>query len=242
MRVEENSIILEAGDKLYRYDLCDNLPKEWSTNYSSVEYNHSKWGRKNAIGAFFFYGVEKTAKQTLAQAIYSQRKKGIDIKYCTLTYCIVVSEIKLLYLKTKLFSSSELIKLLNSLGIDIINGNYYNYKADTVVSEISDEVRSLLNGGGIYNAKIEDFFFFPQYFSQNLTDFENGKHFRLELEKMGFEGYVFEEAIDSDTYCMFYSNKLSDPFHNKIFIESDSELQDLISKVENNEKRMINDI
>ena len=42
MRKEENSIILEPGDLLYRYDLGEKLDAEWLTDYSSPEYSFSE--------------------------------------------------------------------------------------------------------------------------------------------------------------------------------------------------------
>lgn len=38
MRKEENSIILEPGDLLYRYDLGEKLDAEWLTDYSEKKY------------------------------------------------------------------------------------------------------------------------------------------------------------------------------------------------------------
>ena len=38
---------LELGDLLYRYDLGDNLPDNWSTDYYSPEHITPQYGRKN---------------------------------------------------------------------------------------------------------------------------------------------------------------------------------------------------
>lgn len=69
MRKEKNSIILEPGDRLCRYDLGTDLSVDWSTEYENPEYIGCEFGKKNAIGAFFFYDKKTTAKKTLAQAI-----------------------------------------------------------------------------------------------------------------------------------------------------------------------------
>lgn len=74
MRKEENSIILEPGDLLYRYDLGEKLDAEWLTDYSSPEYSFSEYGPKNKIGLFFFYNDISAAKNTLAQAVYNQKR------------------------------------------------------------------------------------------------------------------------------------------------------------------------
>ena len=45
---------------------------------------------------------------------------------------------------------------------------------------------------------------------QQLTDFENGFIFKKILQDKGFDGYMFHEA-ESTTFCIFQSNKLSEP-------------------------------
>ena len=96
MRKEKNSIILEPGDRLCRYDLGTDLSVDWSTEYENPEYIGCEFGKKNAIGAFFFYDKKTTAKKTLAQAIYNQNKKGNIYNSGTITYCEVVNELNLL--------------------------------------------------------------------------------------------------------------------------------------------------
>lgn len=63
MRKEKNSIILEPGDRLCRYDLVTDLSVDWSTEYENPEYIGCEFGKKNAIGAFFFYDKKTTAKK-----------------------------------------------------------------------------------------------------------------------------------------------------------------------------------
>lgn len=96
MRTEENCVILEGGDNLFRYNLGRELPTEWSIDYSNPEYTSTEFGRKNKIGAFFFYDKDIAAKQVLAQAIFNQRKRGNEYQYATITHCQVVNDIKLL--------------------------------------------------------------------------------------------------------------------------------------------------
>lgn len=42
MRKEKNSIILEPGDRLCRYDLGTDLSVDWSTEYENPEYIGNK--------------------------------------------------------------------------------------------------------------------------------------------------------------------------------------------------------
>ena len=53
MRKEENCIILELGDQLYRYDLGDHLPDNWSTDYYNPEYITPQYGRKKCDRSLF---------------------------------------------------------------------------------------------------------------------------------------------------------------------------------------------
>lgn len=112
MRTEENCVILEGGDNLFRYNLGRELPTEWSIDYSNPEYTSTEFGRKNKIGAFFFYDKDIAAKQVLAQAIFNQRKRGNEYQYATITHCQVVNDIKLLDLYTGLYQCSNMISAL----------------------------------------------------------------------------------------------------------------------------------
>lgn len=52
MRTEENCVILEGGDNLFRYNLGRELPTEWSIDYSNPEYTIIK-----SIFIYFFYCI-----------------------------------------------------------------------------------------------------------------------------------------------------------------------------------------
>lgn len=54
MELEENKIILERGDMLYRYGLEQNYPDVWSNNIHNPEYDFDRLGHKNQVGAYFF--------------------------------------------------------------------------------------------------------------------------------------------------------------------------------------------
>ena len=43
MRTEENCVILEGGDNLFRYNLGRELPTEWSIDYSNPEYTSTEF-------------------------------------------------------------------------------------------------------------------------------------------------------------------------------------------------------
>ena len=236
MRKEENCIILELGDQLYRYDLGDNLPDNWSTDYYSPEYITPQYGRKNAIGAFFFYNDCRAAKQTLAQAIHNQTKKGNRYDLGTITNCEVTGEIRLLDLQTGLYHCSNIISLLLELDIDIISDRFYNYQSNQPYSVLANAVSNLNSANIITKLNavkdINQFFYdCPPLLGQSLTDFGNGEPFKELLQSKGYEGYVFMENWISDTFCLFNSNKITSPTHKIISVESDRELQDLIKSI-----------
>ena len=242
MRKEENSIILEPGDLLYRYDLGEKLDAEWLTDYSSPEYISPKYGRKNTIGAFFYFNDRTVAIQTLAQAIYNQRELGNIYDCGTITQCEVLNEIFLLDLSTGLYRCSNIISVLCDLGIDVINEQFFNYQKELPHSVLKDETINLFSNNKqiAQDAANEiDKFFLNRInlLGQSLTDFGNGKPFRDMLISMHYEGYVFWENPVSDTYCLFNPNKVSSPIHEVLTIESDEKLQELIEGIERRAKQ-----
>lgn len=236
MRKEENCIILELGDQLYRYDLGDHLPDNWSTDYYNPEYITPQYGRKNAIGAFFFYNDCRAAKQTLAQAIHDQTKKGHKYDLGTITYCEVTDEIRLLDPQTGLYQCSNIISVLLELDIDIISDRFYNYPfkqsysilANAVDNFYSDKLNTRLEAAREINQFFKQY---PPLLGQSLTDFGNGEPFKEMLQSKNYEGYVFMENLISDTFCLFNSNKITSPTHKIVCVESDKELQELIKAI-----------
>ena len=236
MRTEENCVILEGGDNLFRYNLGRELPTEWSIDYSNPEYTSTEFGRKNKIGAFFFYDKDIAAKQVLAQAIFNQRKRGNEYQYATITHCQVVNDIKLLDLYTGLYQCSNMISALYEIGINVISDQFYNYSKELSYLELNEQFELLYSEDPIQKTnaanKINEFFFnHPPLFGQLLTDFDNGIYFKEMLINQGFEGYAFMEEFASDTYCLLCSDKISAPIHNEIFIEDDEDLQRLIGSI-----------
>ena len=241
MRKEENSIILEPGDKLYRYDLWVKLDTEWLTDYSSPEYSFSEYGPKNKIGLFFFYNDISATKNTLAQAVYNQKKIGTTYNYGTITSCQVIDDIRLLDLETEMFSCSDKIRFLHQIGLNVITGHFYNYQFKRSYSELQNALEDLLStdqslSSAAENVINEFFHNLPPLLGQSLTDFDNGEAFKEMLENKGFEGYVFMEDFISDTYCLLSSNKITEPEHEIIDINSNEEMQKLIASIELNEK------
>lgn len=241
MRKEENIIILEPGDLLYRYDLGEKLDAEWLTDYSSPEYSFSEYGPKNKIGLFFFYNDISAAKNTLAQAVYNQKKIGTIYNYGTITSCQVIDDIRLLDLETGLYSCSDKIRFLHQIGLNVITERFYNYQFKRPYSELKDTFEDLLSTNkslslAAENAINEFFHNFPPLLGQSLTDFDNGETFKEILENNGFEGYMFMEDFISDTYCLLSSDKITAPEHEIIDINSNKELQKLIGSIEVNEK------
>lgn len=241
MRKEENSIFLEPGDKLYRYDLGEKLDAEWLTDYSSPEYSFSEYGPKNKIGLFFFYNDISAAKNTLAQAVYNQKKMGIIYNYGTITSCQVIDDIRLLDLEAGLSSCSDKIRFLHQIGLNVITELFYNYQFKRPYSELQNALEDLLStdqslSSAAENVINEFFYNFPPLLGQSLTDFDNGEAFKEMLENKGFEGYVFMEDFISDTYCLLSSNKITEPEHEIIDINSNEEMQKLIASIELNEK------
>lgn len=241
MRKEENSIFLEPGDKLYRYDLGEKLDAEWLTDYSSPEYSFSEYGPKNKIGLFFFYNDISAAKNTLAQAVYNQKKMGTIYNYGTITSCQVIDDIRLLDLEAGLSSCSDKIRFLHQIGLNVITELFYNYQFKRPFSELQNSLEDLLStdqslSSAAENVINEFFYNFPPLLGQSLTDFDNGEAFKEMLENNEFEGYVFMEDFISDTYCLLSSDKITAPEHEIIDINSNEELQKFIASIELNEK------
>ena len=241
MRKEENSIFLEPGDKLYRYDLGEKLDAEWLTDYSSPEYSFSEYGPKNKIGLFFFYNDISAAKNTLAQAVYNQKKMGTIYNYGTITSCQVIDDIRLLDLEAGLSSCSDKIRFLHQIGLNVITELFYNYQFKRLYSELQNALEDLLStdqslSSAAENVINEFFYNFPPLLGQSLTDFDNGEAFKEMLENNEFEGYVFMEDFISDTYCLLSSDKITAPEHEIIDINSNEELQKFIASIELNEK------
>ena len=235
MRKDNNRVILEPGDTLYRYDIVDTLAKEWDSNYHNPEYSESIYGVKNDIGAVFLFDNKKVAKQTLSAAINRQREKGNVMRRATITTVCVIDDIKLLDLSTDIVSCSNLISRLYDLGMDVTDMDLINYYRSVSFRTIHCDVINLYSADWLKRMKsasnIGKFFnCYCPLLGQTLTDFQNGRIFKNELEKRQFEGYVFWENPSSDTYCIFSSSKLTKPIHEIIDVENDQELQIFIQK------------
>lgn len=235
MRKEENCIILEYGDTLYRYDLEENLPDNWDSNYHNFEYSGSRYGFKNAIGAIFLFDKKLTAKQILSGAINNQKEKTRIITRATITTVTVNEEIKLLDLSSGIIRCSNLLSVLYELNMDVTVLDLKNFQKDLPFHSIHDRLIDLYSSDPakrMTSANEIDRFFCGRInlLGQTLTDFQNGALFKKLLEDKQFEGYVFWENPSSDTYCILSSLKLSNPIHEIIDVEVDEELQQLLQQ------------
>lgn len=236
MKKELNTIILEKGDSLYRYDLGDCHPAEWSICHPNPEYLTKQYGPKNQIGAFFFFDKESTAKQVLSQAVVNQEKKGINYSKGTITSCEVTDSIVLLDLETDLIGCSNIISVLYELDLNVISNKFYNFQKKQPFEQLKEAISNLYSDQPLIKLsaanEINEFFCScPPYLGQLLTDFKNGIAFKALLEMQGYEGYVFMEQFSSNTYCLLSSDKISPPRHQIIDIDTNMEIQDLIRSI-----------
>lgn len=236
MKKELNIIILEKGDSLYRYDLGDCHPVEWSICHPNPEYLTKQYGPKNQIGAFFFFDKEITAKQVLSQAVVNQKKKGINYSRGTITSCDVTDTIVLLDLETGLSDCSDIINFLYELDMNVISYEFYNYRKGQPLGQLTESLSNLKSDQPSIKLAVDHMIneFFcscPPYLGQLLTDFKNGIAFKALLEMQGYEGYVFMEQFSSNTYCLLSSDKISPPRHQIIDIDTNMEIQDLIRSI-----------
>lgn len=221
-------MILPTGTNLYRYNLGNDIPEEWSTEYHSPEYHSDEYGDKNQIGAFFFYPDEDTAHNVLRAAIEKAAKQGKNYLNNTLTCCQTIADINILNL-TGCDRPVQMLNILHDEGIDVLTSDfsrhlngvqsfedirgYHQYIMD---NENTNDifVKYEMND---YAAKIDNFFqWLVGYTGQVLTDFENGIPFKRQLEEKGYEGYQFMEEKSCPTICLFNSSKLTSPIHQMV--------------------------
>lgn len=200
MRKEKNSIILEPGDRLCRYDLGTDLSVDWSTEYENPEYIGCEFGKKNAIGAFFFYDKKTTAKKTLAQAIYNQNKKGNIYNSGTITYCEVVNELNLLDLDSGLIECSNIISFLVSIDANVIENKFVNHHSNKPYSELQSVIVDIFSTDYIKRINAADeinkfFFYNAPYLGQSLTDYEMVFYSNQFLKKRIMKGMFFLKIL-----------------------------------------------
>ena len=214
----EDKIVLFPGQKLYRYDILANLPEEWNSQFHNPEYEGFEYGYKNTIGAVFVYDNEITAKQVLSEAVRKQRKKGNNIELATITTTEALDELSLLDLEKDINTCSQMLCTLYELGIDVATSDFFNHYRRQSFEIIRHLLFDIYSGNENLRLEAEkqinDFFVFPPYLGQLLTDFENGLRFKDLLQSRNYDGYVFMEEYSSNTYCVFDSNKLLPPIHN----------------------------
>lgn len=232
MNKEELSKILHIDTELYRYDLSDSLPNDWTTDYHSIEYSYDR-GFKNKCGSFFFYDNEQTSLDVLKNAA---QMRGVHV--ATITSCHTLKEVTLLDL-SKYDSPSQLLCCLYKNGIDVFNKGFYCYDEDHSKDRKIDEMKESLVAiltkdnktmedmlSNINTAnKINEFFYSKKcspckcrYLGQLFTDFDNGPKFKKMLLDKDYDGYCFREDPCGMTYCIFDQNVLSAPNHKTIVV------------------------
>lgn len=221
MKKQNDLIILESGDILYRYGLGSNYPNQWDCDTHSIEYFSEKHGHKNQIGAFFFYDNETAALQVLSAAINNQKKKGNKIIEATMSTAEVTKEMRLLDLDSGIIACSNMLTCLYDLGIDVVTDDFYNYQKEKKFSSIRKQFMELYSSDWKEKSRaatdVNSFFYdLLPVLGQSLTDFGNGQIFKKLLEEKGFDGYVFMEEFSSNTYCLFSSINLSAPRHRSV--------------------------
>ena len=228
---EELSRILNCNTELYRYDLDDNLPDDWTTDYHSKEYTCDR-GFKNKCGAFFFFDNKQTALDVFKYAAEKGAREG------TITTCYIKKQVSLLDLSDFQFPSGILC-FLNKNGMSVFNKGFYRYGENQSEDVLFDDIKALIDEilsrendtledmSFIINKsnQINEFFYFKEcspckcrYIGQLLTDFDNGPKFKEILLDKGYDGYCFKEIPKGVTYCIFDHNVLSAPRHEKIII------------------------
>lgn len=221
-------MILSKGTFLYRYGLGVEVPSDWSTDYHSPEYYSQQYGRKNQIGAFFFYLDEQTARNVLGQAIKNSSKRGEEYPNNTITICQTLEDIQLLDI-TGCQRPVQILNILYDEGIDVLTDEFVRHLNGNTPFSVIREYHQFIMQHETENerpinreklncaSKIDDFFqWLVGYTGQLLTDFENGAPFKRQLQEKGYEGYRFMEEKSSPTICIFESKKLTKPEHIKV--------------------------
>lgn len=225
MDLEENKIILERGDVLYRYGLEQNYSDVWCNNIHNPEYDFDGFGHKNQIGAYLFYNDRDTAKRVLKVAIKRQDEKGEIVEKATLTTCTVLEDIVLLDLFTGIERCSNMISILMELKLNVVTNSFYNYQKKAYYTEIEHDLgllySEILEERMCAAQRIDNFFYNSlPLLGQSLTDFDNGSVFKEMLICNHWEGYVFKEEETSNTYCLLATTKLTNPVHESLSRES----------------------
>ena len=225
MKKKDDIVILEPGDKLFRYGLNSTFPDQWDSNEHSIEYFSEEYGHKNQIGAFFFYDNKTAALQVLSAAIDKQKRNGKLITVATISTTEVTKEITLLDLESGINTCTQMLTCLYNLGIDVVTDDFYNYHDKEKFSSIREQFMKLYSNNWrerISAATAVDSFFhsLPPFLGQSLTDFGNGQVFKKLLLDKCLDGYVFMEEFSSNTYCLFSSDYISVPEHRLVDISN----------------------
>lgn len=221
-------MILPAGTQLYRYCLKTDLPEEWSSEFENPEYANRPNGKKNQIGAYFFYSNEETAYNVAGCAL---KNYGVPhgISEYTLTTCQTTNAIKLLDLTGDMKPFPFLEELHNN-GIDVLTNDFINYfKQNQPFSICRNNFELLIKEINPFSqtnphwhqncALYKPILLFFTYnnnmhiLGQLVTDFANGHAFKRMLKENGYDGYIFNEEKECPTICVFDAVNLTKPNH-----------------------------
>lgn len=221
--------ILKAGTLLYRYDLVEP-PKEWSTEFKNPEYVYRDSGPKNKICGFFFFSSCSQAKNTALCAV--QRHPDRTFNGIWITECSIKESVKLLDLRDFQHCTGLLSTLIHH-GYDVLTANFKTWGGLSFL-EIAEDIQNMIrisledstwfmNGEksraiDLAISNVESTLGFPNdhigALCQLLSDNTNGFPFKALLQEKEYEGYIFNESnhsFESDTLCIFDSNKLGSP-------------------------------
>lgn len=221
-------MILPQGTSLYRYCVGIDIPETWDPTFENPEYANRPQGKKNQIGAYFFYEFEKMAKNVAGVALKNYGHAHQVVNY-TLTTCQTTRDLTLLDLRGDLKPFPFLEELYKN-GLDILTDDFINYfQGNQLFSKYRDNFLKLIaekepfsQTNPFRHQNCELYLPLLMFFSsannmhilgQLVTDYENGHTFKNLLEQKGYEGYIFNEERDCATICIFDASNLTPPTH-----------------------------
>ncbi len=218
--------VISISTQLFRYDVIQPPTGGWSNDFKSPIYIY-EFGPKNEIGAFYFFDSRNVSIE-VGKNVINQRRDFIMENNPELSLWVTTTKNLVELNMLDLSHCSDVIDLYVSLwneGIDVFRDDFYKFSRfnSSKLSQIREDVVFLSRHNNHLTSKsqtcecnISNLFHEYEekeklrYASQGLTDFSNGKIFKNILEKGGFDGYIFRET-DANTFCLFNSDKLSQP-------------------------------
>lgn len=223
--------VIKTGFELYRFDLV-KTPNKWSTDFKNSNYSYGELGNKNQAGFFFFLdSIDKANNFGENYAI----NKNQDYYYITKTQ--TSNQLKLIDFSNS-YNIYQMLCVLKDLGIDVLTKNFKTFENEETFATLREifyeaEREKEMKKKTMLIKKLKvhskSNFNATGLFGQRLTDFTNGKIFKELVQELypEIDGYCWNEFEDGKSneinilsYCLFNSNKLSNP--KAIRIELDS--------------------